>query len=174
MAWFNFRLAMLKIGSRFSASHLPRHERAFERSLYRDAQILGQPFVIATTCESTVLNRCYVVMSADAPPYFASMDGLSLCGPAVVATTDRTVGSPGLKADEVASDRQPFGGEAEIHLGVGFDVEAAARMAHYEAFSRQRPEVGDGVTSLGGDLSEGGRAVTRVQGTKHLIAARLG
>jgi hypothetical protein len=57
MAWFSFRLAMLKIGSRFSALHLPRHERAIERSLYRAAQILGHPFVIASTCESTVLKQ---------------------------------------------------------------------------------------------------------------------
>lgn len=54
MAWFSFRLAMLKIGSRFSATHLPQTERAFERSLYRDAPMLDQSFVIVSTCESTM------------------------------------------------------------------------------------------------------------------------
>jgi hypothetical protein len=174
MAWFSFRLAMLKIGSRFSASHLPRHERAFERSLYRDAQILGQPFVIASTCEATVFNRYYALIAAYAVSLSAVMDDLRLRRPAVVAATGRTVRGPGLKSDEVTSHGLPFSGEDEIHLGIGLDVEAAARMADYKAFSRQRAEVGEGVAGLGGDLGEGGRSVTRMQGAKYLIAARLG
>jgi hypothetical protein len=173
MAWFSFRLAMLKIGSRFSATHLPRQQRAIERSLYRDAQILGQPFVIASTCESADFNRYYKLISAYAALYSAVMDDLPLLAPAVVAMTGRAVGSPRLKADEVAGDRLPFSGKAEICLSVGLGVEAAATADH-ETFSRQCPEVGEGVTRLRADLREGGSAVTHIQGAEHFIAARLG
>lgn len=51
MARVSFRLAMLRMGSRSfgSATHLPRHERASKRSLYRVKQMFGQSFVIAVT-----------------------------------------------------------------------------------------------------------------------------
>jgi hypothetical protein len=173
MAWFSFRLAMLKIGSRFSATHLPRYERAFERSLYRAAQILGQPFVIASTCESTVPIRDYRLIAAYGGLHSTVLEDLRLVGPAMVTAAGRTGGGPRLKADEVARNCLPFHSKTEARLGTGLDVQTAARVAVYETFSRQSPEAAERVARFGGDLSEGSCAVTHVQGVEHFIGARL-
>jgi hypothetical protein len=67
------QLALGDVEDRFEVQRAspPRNERAIKRSLYRATQILGQPFVIASTCESSAFNRNYAIIAAyagRAPP----------------------------------------------------------------------------------------------------------